>query len=115
MFSTTSLIQHLKNQHIEFTQVTRAKAASKQHALEEEEDAFKRREKFPRDRHKAKKITERVIEFITLDDQPITVVENKGFCQLLEPEYTLPSRRPLQTLPKRSFTIRVVTTYEVLL
>jgi len=95
-FNTTNLIRHLKNKHSteysEFTQATQAKTAPKQHTLEE---TFKRREKFPRDSDKAKKITERIVEFIALDDQPIAVVENTGFrrlLELLEPRYALPSR-----------------------
>ena len=52
-------------EYSEFTQVTQAKAAPKQHTLEQ---TFKRTETFSRDSDMAKKITERVIEFIALDD-----------------------------------------------
>lgn len=44
---------------------------------------------------KTVKITEKVLEFIVLDDQPLSVVENTGFRPLmehLEPRYSLPSR-----------------------
>lgn len=38
---------------------------------------------------------ERVVEIIALDDQPVAVVENTGFCHLLEylePRYAPPSQ-----------------------
>ena len=76
--STTNLIRHLKNKHP-------AEYGCTKSTLED------RREKFPRDSYKAKKITERVIEFISLDDQPIAEVENAGFRCLFEPRYALPS------------------------
>ena len=44
---------------------------------------------------KALSITQRVLEFIVLDAQPMSVVEDDGFCRLLEylePSYCLPSR-----------------------
>ena len=60
------------------------------------QQAFEKCKNFSRDSGKAKAINERVMEFIALDDQPFSVVENTGFRNLiahLEPRYTLPSRR----------------------
>ena len=45
---------------------------------------------------KALAITQKVSEFIVLDAQPTSVVEDEGFCRLLEdlePRYSLPSRK----------------------
>lgn len=59
-------------------------------------DAFQRREKFPKENFKASAITQKVVEFIVLDAQPMSVVEDEGFRRLLEhlePRYSLPSRK----------------------
>lgn len=48
-----------------------------------------------RENPQAVKITEALTHFITLDDQPLSVVENVGFRRLLstlEPRYEIPSR-----------------------
>lgn len=49
----------------------------------------------------AKKITERVTEFVALDDQPISVVKIIGFRLLLEPLNHLDAT--FQTLPYKVF------------
>lgn len=111
-FNTTNMIRHLKLKHSaeysQFSQATQAKAAPKQHTLEE---TFKRREKFPLESDKAAKVTEKLVEFIALDDQPISVVENTGFRRLLEhlePRYVLPSRHYISetAIPKLYKTVR---------
>lgn len=58
-------------------------------------ESINSQEKLPPCSHKAKLITEKLVQFIVLDDQPLLVVENVGFqCLIkhLEPRYTLPSR-----------------------
>lgn len=54
---------------------TNGKAAPKQQQTLKA--AFKRRQKFPGDCIKVKNITERVMDFMVLDDQPISVVEHR--------------------------------------
>ncbi|ROL46082.1 Zinc finger BED domain-containing protein 4 [Anabarilius grahami] len=52
--------------------------------------------KLPPNSEKAKRITRSVAGFIAKDLRPYSVVENQGFrtmLQVLEPRYTLPSRR----------------------
>ncbi len=49
-----------------------------------------------RDNPRAKQITEVLTQFIVLDDQPLSVVDNVGFrrfVNVLEPKYEIPSRR----------------------
>ncbi|XP_057192592.1 zinc finger BED domain-containing protein 4-like [Triplophysa rosa] len=60
---------------------------------------------------RAIKITDKIIEFIVLDDQPLSVVENVGFCCLiehLEPRYSLPGRKYISetALPELYETVR---------
>ncbi|XP_056391730.1 zinc finger BED domain-containing protein 4-like isoform X2 [Hyla sarda] len=106
-FSTTGLIYHLKarhpNQHAEYSQATKLKTPTS--TTPSIATAFERVKKFANDSAKAQDITEKLIEFIALDDQPFSVVEDIGFRRLLghiEPRYTLPSRRYLAEtcLPK---------------
>lgn len=59
------------------------------------------KERFPQDSEMAKKITERVTEFVALDDQPISVVKIIGFRLLLEPLNHLDAT--FQTLPYKVF------------
>ena len=59
-------------------------------------DVFEKAKKFASDGAKAKGITTKIMEFIALDDQPFSVVEDVGFRRLIEhvePCYTVPSRR----------------------
>ena len=110
-YNTTNLIRHLKNkhpnEHIEFTRASQAKAPTQKTLAE----VFKKKEKYPRDSYMAKHITEKIIEFIALDIQPISVVEDKGFRRLLEflnPRYDLPSRHYLSdtALPEMYSKVR---------
>ncbi|KAL1260207.1 hypothetical protein QQF64_008034 [Cirrhinus molitorella] len=58
-------------------------------------NSCKKREK-SRDNPRAVKITQAIIEYIALRDQPLSEVENVGFLRLLhvlEPRYDVPSRR----------------------
>ena len=100
-FNTSNLIKHLKRNHVkehsDFVQASTKKQAStgQQQSLE---GAFHRRDKYPPDSVKAKAITEKLVEFVALDDQPLSVVDKIGFRRLiehLEPRYNLPNRRYL--------------------
>ncbi|KAI7814064.1 putative zinc finger BED domain-containing protein 4-like [Triplophysa rosa] len=85
--------KHHGKDHEEFAQAKRKKDESKQQTLQK---AFQRQEKLHKDNKKSVKITEKVVEFIVLDNQPLSVVENVGFRRLmehLEPRYSLPSRK----------------------
>lgn len=109
-FNTTNLIAHLKqhhkNQHEDFRKTTEAKTQTsgslKQPTLSE---TFAKRDKLPRDGKKALAITEKIGQFIVLDDQPLSVVSNVGFKRLiehLEPRYIMPSRHYIvdKTIPQ---------------
>ena len=59
-------------------------------------DVFEKTKKFAKDSAKANGITKKVMEFMALDDQPFSVVEDIGFRRLvehIEPRYTIPSRQ----------------------
>lgn len=97
-FNTTNLIKHLKKhkeQHEEYTKLTKGNAEMAKPKQLTLEAALGRREKFPCNSVKARKITERVTEMIVMDNQPISIMEDTGFwrhLELLEPRYGLPSR-----------------------
>lgn len=104
-FNTTNLISHLKGRHrgeavlrdyeAAAAAATSAKAKTRTPDVPIQQ-AFENYKKFSRDSDKAKAINDKVMEFIALDDQPFSVVEDPGFRELvahLEPRYTLPSRR----------------------
>ena len=104
-FNTTNLIGHLKNRHaavysdyLQADKKRRDDAAKKATTTCKTQTlintAFEKGKKFPIDSTKAKQITSKVMEFIALDDQPFSVVEDAGFRSLMdfmEPRYTLPS------------------------
>ncbi|QQP36332.1 Uncharacterized protein FKW44_021398, partial [Caligus rogercresseyi] len=103
-FSTSVLIYHLKANHPskyeEFQRETKTKANSATSTAASTTpsvtDMFERSRKFNKDSTKAKGITDKIMEYMALDDQPFSVVEDVGFRRLLqhiEPRYTLPSRR----------------------
>lgn len=55
-------------------------------------------------------MTNKIVEFIILDDQPLLVMENVGFQHLiehLEPQYSLPDRKHISetALPKKYKTV----------
>ncbi|KAL0188436.1 hypothetical protein M9458_015535 [Cirrhinus mrigala] len=92
-FNTSNLIKHLKSQHDneykEFTHASKPTQPTLQQTLA-------RREKMSRDNPRAVKITQAIIEYIALSDQPLSEVENVGFLRLLhvlEPRYDVPGRR----------------------
>lgn len=99
-FSTTGLIHHLKTrhpiEHEEYRKTTLVKSTPTTSQTPSVATLFEKTKKFEEDSVKARGITEKVMEFIALDDQPFSVVEDIGFRRLIqhiEPRYTLPSRR----------------------
>lgn len=99
-FSTTGLIHHLKTrhpiEHEEYRKTTLVKSTPTTSQTPSVATLFEKTKKFEEDSVKACGITEKVMEFIALDDQPFSVVEDIGFRRLIqhiEPRYTLPSRR----------------------
>lgn len=80
-----------KTEHGEFTAVT--SSCPQQLTLQQ---TLVRCENFSMDNPSAKKISEVVTQFIVLDDQPLSIVDNVGFWRLmnlLEPKYEIPSHR----------------------
>ncbi|KAI2651913.1 Protein jagged-2 [Labeo rohita] len=109
-FNTSNLIVHLKQHHKtlheDFRKTTKLKKQSsgnfKQPTLPE---TLAKRDKFPRDSKKALTLTEKICQFIVLDDQPLSAVSNIGFKRLiehLEPRYVMPSRHYIvdKTIPQ---------------
>ena len=71
-------------------------AAKKPPGLTHIGEAFKKSKKFAKDDPRAKAIEDLIMDMMALDDQPFTLVEDRGFSRLinhLEPRFTLPSRR----------------------
>ncbi len=96
-YSTSSLIYHLKSRHPEHhveyekdTAAATATAAAKRKVAPPSPrtptpsvaDFLEKAKKFANDSAKAKGIAKRVMEFIALDDQPFSVVEDVGFAGL---------------------------------
>lgn len=92
-FNTTNLIRHLQKSHtVEYGTYKKRTKPQQQQTLAE---VFQKKDKLPRNGEKSRNITRKIVEYIALDDQPISVVENVGFRRLmdyLEPKYELPSR-----------------------
>ena len=109
-FNTSNLIAHLKKHHKKEHEDFRESSKAKQQAsgsLQQPTlaESFARRDKLPRDSKKAMAITEKIAQFIVLDDQPLSVVSNVGFKRLmehLEPRYIIPSRHYIvdKTIPR---------------
>lgn len=101
-FNTTNVIRHLRKDHIvEHGEYLRLTAESeKQKAEKTPTRALVQRtiegtQPYKRNGEKATGITRKVMEFIGLDDQPFSVVEDVGFQRLLahvDPRYVLPGR-----------------------
>lgn len=100
-FNTTNLVSHLKFRHPETYKDYQKKVTAKQTEVptgnaRAVQQTIESSRKFDKDSAKAKGITKKVMEMIALDDQPISMIEDQGFRQLIEfiePRYTLPSRR----------------------
>lgn len=106
-FNTTNLNRHLQSLHPKKLRAGRLKqemAIKQENTPKQEstpepvtavETGLTRQLKLPDDCVKATDITAKVMEFIVLDSQPLSVVDNKGFRRLvehLEPRYSLPPR-----------------------
>ncbi|KAM4795879.1 zinc finger BED domain-containing protein 4-like [Rhinophrynus dorsalis] len=95
-YNTSNLIKHLRLKHqSEHAEFVKGTSGSSQQQLTLQQ-TLARREKMSKENPRAIKITEALVHFIVLDDQPLSVVENKGFQRLvnvLEPKYDMPSRR----------------------
>ncbi|KAK0140436.1 Zinc finger BED domain-containing protein 4 [Merluccius polli] len=108
--NTSNLIAHLKKYHRKEHEDFRTSSKAKQQtsgSLPQPTlaESFARRDKLPRDGKKALAITEKIAQFIVLDDQPLSVVSNVGFKRLiehLEPCYIIPSRHYIvnKTIPQ---------------
>ncbi len=101
-FGTTNLIRHLKvhhpKEHDEYQKsVDNAKQAKPSSLTQPSVKSFiLKKQSYSRDSPKAQAITKKIMEFIVLDDQPFSVVEDQGFRRLIahmDQRYTLPSRR----------------------
>lgn len=98
-FSTSGLIYHLKSKHPDRHAEHEKNAAQKRKVppstpTPSVANVFEKATKFPSDCAKAKGITQKIMEFIALDDQPFSVIEDMGFRRLnehIEPRYALPS------------------------
>lgn len=95
-YNTTNLIRHLKNHHradyaaFEASNQVKAKVASGS-----KEPASSPLFTFMSN-EKSKATTRKLMEFMALDDQPFSVMEDPGFRNLMQhlsPRYNLPSRR----------------------
>lgn len=99
-YNTTNLIKHLQRihskEHAEFIELRKqSRDGTKQLTLSEIKE---RSEKFPPNNVKAAKITEKILHYIVLDGQPLSVVGDKGFRLLmnhLEPRYDMVTRKYL--------------------
>ena len=85
MDNTTYLITHIQKhhakEHAEFLKLNKTKGAGDSTAQQQTSSL------------KALAITQKVLEFIASDAQPVSVVEGEGFRRLLEyfePRYSLP-------------------------
>lgn len=107
-FNTTNLIRHLRIRHVkeygEYERQASAKSVKQANPLATQSsvtqltvsETFKRQEPYSRDSKKSKEISAKIMEFIGLDQQPLSVVEDEGFRRLvtfLDPRYVLPGRK----------------------
>lgn len=76
VYNTSNLIKHLKSQHdAEYKKFTRD-TNKRQPTLQQ---TLAKREKMSRDNPRVVKITDALAEYIALDDQPLSMVDNLGF------------------------------------
>lgn len=101
-YNTSNMIKHLKVQHPTIYADCISKKEQKQPTIDE---FIKMKQKMSRDCSRSIQITDSLMKFVAIDDQPLSVVNNVGFRQLiqiLEPRYDIPSQKYLTdvTLPK---------------
>ncbi len=103
-FNTTNLIRHLRTSHREsygeYEKLATAKKATVTNNATLTQpsitDILEKHELYTPDSKKAKDITAKIMEFICIDHQPLSVTEDIGFKRLiahLEPRYKLPRRK----------------------
>lgn len=99
-FNTTNLIMHLKSHHPEhheeFLKSKQEKTPPAKTCQQPLLQSFDKATKYSSDHPKVKALNNKIMEFIALDNQPFSVVEDVGFSRLmmyLEPRYAMPSRR----------------------
>lgn len=104
-FNTTNLIRHLRIRHsTEYAEyeklVKKPKATGSSPSLSQPtlSQSLHRREPYSRDSKRWKDITYKIMEFVCLGEQPLSVVEEQSFRRMitcLDPRYDAPSRRHL--------------------
>lgn len=85
-FNTTNLIRHLRIRHsTEYAQYETLVKPTSTPSLSQPtvSESLKRREPYSRDSKRWKDITFKIMEFICLGEQPLSVVEEKGFRNML--------------------------------
>ena len=97
-FGTTNLIRHLEKKHPGVFSTYKDTAAKRRDAAESQrpQQPSTMAAMFDVNTEKSNAITKKIMEFMALDDQPFSVVQDKGFVNLmkhLSPRYKLPSRR----------------------
>lgn len=103
-FNTTNLIRHLRSFHLvqydEYTKLASSKTREQDSAKKLTQlsvtEALPRQQPYSKEVKKYKEISTRVMEFICLCHQPLSIVESAGFKRLLsymDPRYSVPSRK----------------------
>uniref|UniRef100_A0AAQ5Y0H8 BED-type domain-containing protein n=1 Tax=Amphiprion ocellaris TaxID=80972 RepID=A0AAQ5Y0H8_AMPOC len=121
--NTSNLFKHLKCVHPEAhaeaekrqeeAEQNAASAATRQTTLKETVQFLicPCHQSFSDDSHRAQEITRSLAQMIAKDLQPISIVEDPGFChfmKMVDPQYQIPSRKSLMTgvLPKLYAQVR---------
>ncbi|XP_032358832.1 zinc finger BED domain-containing protein 4 [Etheostoma spectabile] len=107
-FNTTNLIRHLKVSHRkeyeEFSKLASAKTERERSCVAAPApltqlsvtETLQRQQPYSNDSKKKKEISAKIMEFICLDHQPLSIVEDEGFRRLMsymDSRYTLPGRK----------------------
>ena len=103
-FNTSNLIGHLQRKHKEIydaykkrqEEKKKQRPATASFTQQNIKESAEKKQVYSHDHPRAKQITEKIMEFIALDNQPFSVVEDKGFINLiktLEPRYEIRSRK----------------------
>lgn len=107
-FNTTNLIRHLKVRHAEeydeFSKLASTKAERERFRLAAQApltqlpvtETLQQQQPYSKTSKKPKEISAKIMEFICLDHQPLSIVEDEGFkrhMSYLDPRYILPGRK----------------------